>query len=336
MQDRLFPRFFQELTSSSPEPDTLQPPAYLHGYTTSSSTSHHSAYISRPPPYSLLPSIHREHEPPSFPISQNMLDLRRAARASHQYRIRERVFQSRCIPEATGYETVFDELPRYEEVATPMTEEPRAVSPPPYQLIPPNLEGERPGLGNLWPLLDPEFHDWMTRLWAQRQHEMEAPCRFCGLRHPGWHAEHSTFRRLRNIPPSSLFGNEDANERRRTSGPVIPEPRPYTLAPTTLPSRSRSPSRTIRPGHVPVLRSRSRATEPRGTPASHIHGPASQMPLRGIRSAPTQFRVNVRRHEDDNASLNAELSANIVREKSRNTKQYNPDSRRYGFGRFES
>jgi hypothetical protein len=38
------------------------------------------------------------------------------------------------------------------------------------------------------------------------------------------------------------------------------------------------------------------------------------MPLRGTRSAPTQFRVNVRRHEEDNASPNAELSANIVRE----------------------
>jgi hypothetical protein len=54
--------------------------------------------------------------------------------------------------EVTGYETIFDELPRYEEIQTPLTRAPREVPPPPYSEIAPDTEfgGYAAGGGHAW------------------------------------------------------------------------------------------------------------------------------------------------------------------------------------------
>jgi len=79
-------------------------------------------------------SFHRPYSPtPSDPPSENHhTTLYPTASSSY------RPFIAR--PEVTGHETLFDELPRYEAIQAPLLHTPRAVSPPPYSEIAPDLD----------------------------------------------------------------------------------------------------------------------------------------------------------------------------------------------------
>lgn len=102
-------------------------------------------------------SFHRPYSPsPSDPSSENYHTILYPT-ASSSYR------PSFALQEVTGYETIFDELPRYEAIQTPLTCAPREVSPPPYSEIAPNADvsGDAQGMQDdgpvpLWYMTDAE------------------------------------------------------------------------------------------------------------------------------------------------------------------------------------